>query len=122
MTPEQKTQKQLAVVSAVIDMAVAMTKAAKEAYPRKRIFRPVDRTPGKRYKKNKARLKLISASWLGMAQVHRIISTPVPRKEWKSGGVVGEGGPELIMNKECELILPLKPEMTYLPKDATVKK
>lgn len=72
-------EKYKTLARAVQDVAGAIGKTIKEGYPTKRIFRKIDRTPGKRIRKKQAQAVLPIVVFMGLVNIMRLKATPVLR-------------------------------------------
>lgn len=92
MTPRQEKAKRIA--EQIVHTAKVVTEQLIVAYPKKRAFRKIDRTPGKRIAKNRAKIMAPMAAVLGATQVMLIQSQPVPKyppgSKFPSGGIINE--------------------------------
>lgn len=116
------SEKRMAILRSVIDTAAALSKIVPAAYPKKQMFAKNKylRAPIKRKTKTIARMMLATTSAIGAAQIHLIMSQPIPKRNFESGGdaFVVERGSELIeRDGKFELV---QPKITYLPQDTKI--
>lgn len=104
---DPKKEKQVALTENIMQFAAGLTEVALLAAPnRKRILKPINRTPGRRMqRKKKLFTKLMELRMLEMRRL-MILSAPIPKYPLGSysPAIIGETGPELIMNKDGKII------------------
>lgn len=71
-----RKEKLYTIAVTIADMAIAMVRNLKVAYPKKRVFRKIDRSPLKRIKKNQARLGLMMGGQMAAMHVSKIAAQP----------------------------------------------
>lgn len=110
MTPE----KTIAIQRTIIDTAAAIAANIKIAYPPKRAFKPIDRTPGKRKRKELAKLMMHTTAAIGRAQVMIIMAQPERKPNFKPGGIAMAGTGEEVIIMPDGSIQHVKPKIKYL--------
>lgn len=102
--------KALALSETIINTAVAMVRYLKLVYPKKRIFRKIDRRPLKRIIRNRAKMAMLMTGPMSATQVAMIVSQPVPKfpPGRLESGVMSESGSETIMVKDGHIVIPVK--------------
>jgi hypothetical protein len=103
VTPEHhKLERAKAIAEEIVQMAEAIAKNARIAFPPKRLFRKKGKRPLKRLKRQRAMLVMGMLPAMARMRMLAIISQPIPN--YVPGGVVpgglaivGEDGPEMII-------------------------
>ena len=103
-----RTRKQIEIASEIIYAAAKIQNLIDVAFPKKRVFPKIDRTPGKRMKKLQARLNLIMAPSILRANIHMKMAQPIPKfppgsKSPSGFAIVGEQGPEIILINDPQI-------------------
>lgn len=84
---EHHKQKTLALAESIFNTAAAICKQIKTAFPKKRAFRPIDRTPGKRIRKQAAKATIPLTGMMGATQISLILSQPLPKFQMGAFGM-----------------------------------
>lgn len=113
MTPEQhKLERAKALAEEIVQMAEAIAKNARIAFPPKRLFRKKGKRPLKRLKRQRAMLAMGMLPAMARMRMLTIISQPIPN--YVPGGIVpggpaivGEDGPEMIIKPGGFQICPI---------------
>jgi hypothetical protein len=103
MTPEHhKLERAKAIAEEIIQMAEAIAKHTRIAFPPKRLFRKKGKRPLKRLKRQRAMLAMGMLPAVARMRMLTILAQPIPN--YVPGGVVpgglaivGEDGPEMII-------------------------
>lgn len=73
--------KALALSVMIINATIQMVKYLKVAYPKKRVFRKIDRRPLKRIMRNRAKIAMLVSAPMSAMQVANISSQPIEKFE-----------------------------------------
>lgn len=108
MTIKDKIQEKKDVILQIISNTNRIiAEQIRIAYPPKRAFRKIDRTPGKRIKRNQAKMMLPIIAAIGGFELLKVQSQPIPKSPFPSGkapggeAIVGPGNHSWLVPKKA---------------------